>query len=185
MRMKSCKVCRIHNEIAMLLYFSPISSLIEADFITALFAHPLFCFMATTTTLHSDFNLKPAKVVEKTNHYDPHALPSFDDELSATPKLYLPPLLSSLPERYILFPQVDLDSPPIVTETRLPDIDPASLSLHKALHHFRPVTPDYASVPYSDAFSWSDLVLPLDEEREWYCVVFRSKRMLGRDDICG
>ncbi|THV05074.1 hypothetical protein K435DRAFT_816647 [Dendrothele bispora CBS 962.96] len=114
---------------------------------------------------------------------DPHRLPTFDStSLTAPtePVLYLPPLLSSLPDR---FPSVDVSSeyPPLVTETRLPDIDPASLSLHKALHRFRPLNEDYAAKPYAEAFNWSELALPLEDEREWYCVVFRSKRKAGSD----
>lgn len=109
---------------------------------------------------------------------DPHALPSFELNEHKTPVLYLPPLLSSLPAR---LPAVTLpeEHPPLVTETRLPDIDPASLSLHKALHHFKPLTPDYAEIPYGEAFNWDNLRLPEDEEREWYCVVFRSQRKAG------
>ncbi|KAH9485371.1 UPF0643 protein PB2B2.08 [Psilocybe cubensis] len=116
---------------------------------------------------------------------DPHALPNFESGPNLTaPKLYLPPLLSSLPEHLLHHqPPLDPQYPPLKTHTRLPDIDPASLSLHKALHHFKPLTTDYASVPYADAFNWSELVLPEEEEREWYCVVFRSKRKPGRDDI--
>jgi hypothetical protein len=38
------------------------------------------------------------------------------------------------------------------------------------------LTANYAVTPYADAFNWSSLQLPEDEEREWYCVVFRSKR---------
>jgi hypothetical protein len=71
------------------------------------------------------------------------------------------------------------ENPPLTTETRLPDIDPVSLSLHKALHHFRPLSSDYASTPYADAFNWHELELPIDEEREWYCVAFVSKRKDG------
>jgi hypothetical protein len=56
------------------------------------------------------------------------------------------------------------------------------LSLHKALHHFKPSSPDYAITAYDQAFNWSELRLPKDEEREWYCVVFRSKRKAGSDD---
>lgn len=111
---------------------------------------------------------------------DPHSLPSFDSFTANAPILYLPPLLSSLPEN--ILPH-DLPSlyPPVITETRLPNIDPVSLSLHKALHYFRPLSSDYANNPYSDAFNWSELVLPADEEREWYCVVFRSKRAPGSE----
>ncbi|KAJ7925291.1 hypothetical protein B0H13DRAFT_2573540 [Mycena leptocephala] len=110
---------------------------------------------------------------------DPHNVPVFDEKKSS-PVLYLPPLLSSLPAT---FPSTPLPSenPPIVTQTRLPDIDPASLSLHKALHHFKPYNGDYASTPYGEAFNWDQLVLPEHEEREWYCVVFRSKRKAGSD----
>ncbi|KAH7923722.1 hypothetical protein BV22DRAFT_1014785 [Leucogyrophana mollusca] len=114
---------------------------------------------------------------------DPHLLPTFDSNSLTKPAsavLYLPPLLSSLPQK--LPPhELPAEHPPLVTETRLPDIDPVSLSLHKALHHFHPITSDYAALPYSEAFNWSALQLPLDEEREWYCVVFRSKRKPGSD----
>lgn len=111
---------------------------------------------------------------------DPHLLPVFtpSDVISPlAPILYLPPLLSS-PPRSLAYklPLVDSLFQPLVTETRLPDIDPASLSLHKALHKFQPLTAKYAETPYEEAFNWSELSLPDEEEREWYCVVFRSKR---------
>jgi hypothetical protein len=95
--------------------------------------------------------------------------------------------LSSLPEKINIQPEEKLahaEFPPIVTETRLPNIDPASLSLHKALHRFRPLTPDYAGTPYGEAFNWEELVLPEGEERDWYCVVFRSRRKPGSDGGC-
>ncbi|KAJ7497286.1 hypothetical protein FB451DRAFT_224018 [Mycena latifolia] len=128
---------------------------------------------------------------------DLHEFPQFDEE-KLSPVLYLPPLLSSLPETFPSTP-IPLDNPPLVTQTRLPDIDPVSLSLHKALHHFKPSTENYAGqlysillvrrwsswsgsgTPYSKAFNWDQLVLPEKEEREWYCVVFRSKRKAGSD----
>ncbi|RDB16959.1 hypothetical protein Hypma_002588 [Hypsizygus marmoreus] len=112
-----------------------------------------------------------------------HDLPTFDSNSLTHPKrpvLYLPPLLSSLPDRFPSEP-VPPDHPPLVTETRLPDIDPASLSLHKALHRFKPTQADYVGTHYAQAFNWSQLVLPEDEEREWYCVAFRSKRKAGSD----
>ncbi|KAF5393533.1 hypothetical protein D9757_000559 [Collybiopsis confluens] len=116
---------------------------------------------------------------------DPHDIPTFDSRSLIEPKapiLYLPPLLSSLPaflpRSESLLPQ---ERPPLVTETRLPDIDPASLSLHRTLHRFRPLDTHYADTPYPEAFNWSELSLPEDEEREWYCVVFRSKRRAGSD----
>lgn len=111
---------------------------------------------------------------------DPHQFPTFNSTGLEEPLLYLPPLLSSLPVQYASDPEVHHND----TETRLPDIDPASLSLHKALHNFRPVTRDYTTVPYDEAFNWSQLKLPLHEEREWYCVVFRSQRKVGSDGAC-
>ncbi|KAF8234051.1 hypothetical protein L208DRAFT_1263833 [Tricholoma matsutake] len=114
---------------------------------------------------------------------DPHVIPLFNSQSLCEPEapvLYLPPLLSALPEGLPSYP-VSLEKPPVVTETRLPDIDPTSLSLHKALHHFTPVNSDYAITPYSEAFNWEKLVLPEEDAREWYCVVFRSKRRPGSD----
>jgi hypothetical protein len=112
---------------------------------------------------------------------DPHTLPSFDLAKPSAPVLYLPPLLSSLPERFPRHDATTSNNAPLITATRLPDIDPASLSLHKALHHFQPVTSEYAEVPYDQAFNWDELELPEEEEREWYCVAFRSQRKAGSD----
>ena len=115
---------------------------------------------------------------------NPHDPPTFDSRSLVDPEvpiLYLPPLLSSLPHHIPSEPTSSVEHRPLVTETRLPDIDPVSLSLHKALHHFKPLGANYATVPYAEAFNWSQLLLPLDEEREWYCVVFRSKRKAGSD----
>lgn len=72
--------------------------------------------------------------------------------------------------------------PPI--EARLPAIDSVSLSLHIALHNFHPITPDYAEAPYAEAFNWDELTLPEEEEREWYCVTFRSRRKTGSNSEC-
>ena len=127
--------------------------------------------------------------VNLTSTNDPHHLPVFDGTTLTAPSapiLYLPPLLSSLPTKYEshfpLVPPANTERPPFKnTETRLPDIDPASLSLHKALHNFRPITTEYALTPYAEAFNWDELHLPEDSEREWYCVVFRSKRKEGSD----
>ncbi|KAF9071689.1 hypothetical protein BDP27DRAFT_1382340 [Rhodocollybia butyracea] len=115
---------------------------------------------------------------------NPHDIPTFDLDSLKEPKspiLYLPPLLSSLPTNLPQSPSLPHEHAPLVTETRLPDIDPASLSLHKALHHFRPLNAHYAVTSYAEAFNWHELSLPEDEEREWYCVVFRSKRKAGSD----
>ncbi|KAI6113247.1 hypothetical protein EDD16DRAFT_1693798 [Pisolithus croceorrhizus] len=114
---------------------------------------------------------------------DPHQPPALDSESFTNPTsatLYLPPLLSSLPPG-VEVPVIQSDRPPLVTKTRLPDIDPVSLSLHKALHYFRPLSSEYASLPYAGAFNWLALDLPLEEEREWYAVAFRSKRKAGSD----
>ncbi|KAK7057200.1 hypothetical protein R3P38DRAFT_3168709 [Favolaschia claudopus] len=135
------------------------------------FAHPPH--LASYTASKSSLNLVGAE------DRDPHTVPVFDDKKSA-PVLYLPPLLSSLPANFpsTAFPS---NTPPVITETRLPNIDPASLSLHKALHYFRPSDDNYAATPYPEAFNWDELVLPEHEDREWYCVVFRSKRKPGSD----
>ena len=109
---------------------------------------------------------------------DPHAKPAFDSLEPPKPILYLPPLLSSLPAGSDHQPQ---DGKLLQTETRLPSIDPVSLSLHKALHKFTPLDAEYANQMYSEAFNWSNLQLPLHEQREWYCVVFRSLRKAGSD----
>lgn len=112
---------------------------------------------------------------------DPHNLPTFSaNGEPTTPILYLPPLLSSLPH-VLKPPKIDPKLAPITTDTRLPDIDPASLSLHKALHYFRPLSNAYADLPYADGFNWRELELPEEEEREWYIVAFRSKRRDGSD----
>ena len=117
---------------------------------------------------------------------NPHDLPIFDKDSLTNPSepiLYLPPFLSSLPPTY-----VDSTSPastgrvPKVTEAHLPDIDGPSLALHKALHNFTPITEDYASTSYAEAFNWDDLDLPEEDEHEWYCVAFRSVRKLGSEN---
>lgn len=114
---------------------------------------------------------------------DPHEKPEFTTTSLTQPTepvLYLPPLISKLPPAHEAAP-IPKEYPPMYTDTRLPDIDPVSLSLHKALHYFKPRNDKYASTPYGIAFNWADLVLPLDEEREWYVVAFRSTRKEGSD----
>jgi len=131
-----------------------------------------------------NFPLDDAQVVDGPRERDPHVVPKFTSESLSQPSstvLYLPPLLSSLPQDLCVPPVSVLGRPPLVTETRLPEIDPVSLSLHKALHHFRPLSDDYADLPYALAFNWSTLELPEDEEREWYAVVFRSRRKKDSD----
>jgi hypothetical protein len=126
----------------------------------------------------------PDRALSPASTQDPHALPVFDSRSLNSPDapvLYLPPLLSSLPKTFPPRPTAPSEHAPLVTETRLPDIDPVSLSLHKALHRFQPLNAEYAVAPYARAFNWGDLELPEEEEREWYCVVFRSKRKAGSD----
>jgi len=117
-----------------------------------------------------------------------HDLPDFEAADPTRPILYLPPLLSKLPQKYDKIdegdhtPHYDLTEPgPLQTETHLPSIDPASLSLHRALHKFKPVDDKYAGTPYGVSFNWAQLELPDDEERDWYCVAFRSRRKPGSD----
>ncbi|WVQ99222.1 hypothetical protein IAU59_006354 [Kwoniella sp. CBS 9459] len=109
-----------------------------------------------------------------------HSLPVASDDISTDPILYLPPLLSPLPESHPSAREHErlnrAKDALINFETRLPDIDPASLALHQALHHFKPLGEDYASTDYDQAFNWASLTLPKSVSREWYCVVFRSRR---------
>ncbi|KZS98353.1 hypothetical protein SISNIDRAFT_403998 [Sistotremastrum niveocremeum HHB9708] len=122
-----------------------------------------------------------ARLIIPDKSFNPHSIPAFaSDDDDQRPIIYLPPLLSSLPPKY---PKHGLTSAhtPLHTDTHLPDIDPVSLSLHRALHHFRPLNDNYASVPYATAFNWSELELPLEDEREWYIVAFRSARRHGSD----
>jgi hypothetical protein len=113
-----------------------------------------------------------------------HNPPAFDESHGEEEILYLPPLLSSLPHSHLNASeddQKDEKNVPLRTETHLPSIDPVSLSLHRALHKFKPIDTYYASEPYGEAFNWADLDLPIEEEREWYCVAFRSRRRTGSD----
>jgi len=138
-------------------------------------------------------------VIPSESHHNPSFLTDGGIDLTST-ALYLPPLLSSLYVNVLGLampiqkfhgcyrpysclethnePSRNIPPSCMFTEARLPDIDSASLSLHKALHRFRPVTPDYATTPYVQAFNWDELHLPIDEEHEWYCVSFRSTRKL-------
>ena len=117
---------------------------------------------------------------------DPHDIPIFDKETLTNPGkpiFYLPPFLSSLPHT-LSSPKPTSSSRrvPKATVAHLPDIDPPSLSLHKALHKFTPITENYAAVPYAEAFNWDELDLPEEDEHEWYCVAFRSLRKRGSEN---
>lgn len=97
--------------------------------------------------------------------------------------IHLPPLLSLLPLKYAgrkeesslsnlnkldIPTTFDFDRPTVgFTSSRLAQVDDASVALHDALYAFKPVTKDYALVPYESAFNWDELVLPLQVEREW------------------
>lgn len=101
--------------------------------------------------------------LERSSH---HRLPSSSSSTSPSvphtaPILYLPPLLSPLPTA-IAANHKHLHAPTheelATFNTRLPNIDPASLDLHQALHHFQPVDEHYAQRPYDQAFNWDQLV---------------------------
>jgi hypothetical protein len=95
---------------------------------------------------------------------NPHEIPSVEGSFNRSePTFYLPPLLSSLHNASTTAATTESSSP------RLPkgSVDPASLSLHKALHGFHPLSTDYAEVPYGHAFNWDDLKLDVELEREW------------------
>lgn len=149
----------------------------HAELICSELQHPPHIGLVTDSTEHDYDDLGVGLVVER----DPRELPTFDSKSLTNPPstvLYLPPLLSSLPHELGV---LTLEQQPMLSENRLPDIDPVSISLHKALHNFHPATPYYAETPYEEAFNWTELELPEDEEREWYCVAFRSKRLPGSD----
>jgi hypothetical protein len=117
---------------------------------------------------------------------DPHVIPVFNDETLTNPGepiLYLPPFLSSLPQTLSSpNPTSSSGRVPKGTVAHLPDIDHPSLSLHKALHKFTPITENYAAVSYAEAFNWDELDLPEEDEHEWYCVAFRSLRRRGSEN---
>lgn len=116
-----------------------------------------------------------------------HLPPPVTDAANGIPTqsvLYLPPLLSPLPPdvRHRHAAKELSDAVLANFETRLPHIDPASLALHEALHHFQPRA-HYARVPYDEAFNWDRLLLPYETDREWYCVVFRSLRRPSSESL--
>lgn len=114
-----------------------------------------------------------------------HHLPAADT-IPSDPILYLPPLLSPLPA-HLAHKHHDGPTEEELSsfDTHLPDIDPASLALHQALHHFAPVDNHYAARPYHTAFNWKAVGehMDVDVEREWYCVVFRSRRNKGSESL--
>lgn len=118
----------------------------------------------------------------------PDELARLWNEQTSSSVLYIPPLLSRLPHSTPA-PSSSITSLPDTsvswTDTHLPSIDPASLRLHAALRHLRPLTNAYAFVPYAAAFNWAalDLGLGPDSAREWYVVAFRSRRSPAADPV--
>lgn len=137
---------------------------------------------ATATSDNLDASDSPNPPCSKRDPYD---APDFSgSKPQSSPVIFLPPLLSSLPHGLSHTPAPAPDQQPLTTETHLPDIDPASLSLHRALHYFSPVSPHYATQPYAESFNWDSLKLPEEHEREWYVVAFKSVRKPGSDSEC-
>ena len=142
---------------------------------------------SSTPSSSSLVSTPASSIIELPNQVprNPHDIPVFDKETLTNPGepiLYLPPFLSSLP--HTLSPPKSTFSNgriPKATEAHLPDIDSPSLSLHKALHKFTPITDNYAAVSYAEAFNWDELDLPEEDEHEWYGVTFRSLRKRGSE----
>jgi hypothetical protein len=132
----------------------------------------------------SSTSLSSLATSPKHEKHDVHQLPEFTAESLANPSepiLYLPPLISSLPTTHLEHAVPLVPQGPLATEVRLPEIDEASLALHKTLHKFKPITAEYAHESYAEAFNWDELELPADIEKEWYLVAFRSFRKPGSD----
>jgi len=88
-----------------------------------------------------------------------HHLPPVTASIPSDPILYLPPLLSPLPHEHKNHHHTGPTEEELSNfNTRLPDIDPASLVLHQALHRFSPIDDQYAKRKYSTAFNWDQLV---------------------------
>jgi hypothetical protein len=133
----------------------------------------------TALSLPSSPGFSPDSPLHRHSIEAHHSLPPVSAEsIPDDPILYLPPLLSPLPHAHQEAHKPHRPSEEELSDfnTRLPDIDPASLVLHQALHNFSPIDDQYAKRRYDRAFNWDDLSLPIEVEREWYCVVFRSRR---------
>jgi hypothetical protein len=86
-----------------------------------------------------------------------------------------------VPRPTVLFPPLSLPTP-----SPHQSIDAASASLLSSLiSSFEITSPDGKphSRPYFQAFSFSQLRLPRDTQREWYCVFFRSTKRLEGDRV--
>ncbi|GJE94497.1 hypothetical protein PsYK624_106670 [Phanerochaete sordida] len=130
----------------------------------------------------SPVNLSLPSLAESHDYqYNPHYLlcPRHKERAQHMPTLYLPPLLSlSLDE--LCIPEPTSSFRPYTTYQ--PDLAAATLALHRALHHFRPITEQHADMPFDEAFNWDELSLPEDTEREWFAVVTHSKAKSGTTD---
>jgi hypothetical protein len=149
----------------------------ESSPLTSLASSPTLSFVSSPASSISELVLKDLP-------HDPHDPPFLGKEAPVhfdQPILYLPPLISSLPCSFPNHTHASTDRVPKTTEARLPDIDAASHSLHRALHNFCPLTENYAATTYAEAFNWDELDLPEEDEHDWYCVAFRSIRKPGSD----
>jgi len=149
----------------------------ESSPLTSLASSPALSFVSSPASSTSELVLKDLP-------HDPHDPPFVGKDAPIhfdQPILYLPPLISSLPCSFPNHTHTSTDRVPKTTEARLPDIDAASLSLHRALHNFCPLTENYAATTYAEAFNWDELDLPEEDEHDWYCVAFRSIRKPGSE----
>ena len=60
-------------------------------------------------------------------------------------------------------------------------VDEASKLLSMELSKFKHITENYANEKYEDSFNWNELELPEYIEKDFYAVVFRSKRRQDND----
>ena len=100
---------------------------------------------------------------------------------SPSPRLYLPPPASSPSARYEEIPEPTSSYLPFRIETFSSEVAAMTMELHKALHRFRPVSDQYASMPFNEAFNWEELELPEEIERDWFAVVIQSKQRDGNN----
>lgn len=114
----------------------------------------------TALSLPSSPPLSPGGLTHRASINAHHHLPPVSSSIPEDPILYLPPLLSPLPDHARHEHRHDGPSEEELSnfDTRLPDIDPASLVLHQALHQFHPIDEQYAKRKYSKAFNWEELV---------------------------
>jgi hypothetical protein len=121
-------------------------------------------FSKTTHLISSSLSPPPHTASNQSETFQAHhhLPPATSTLIPKDPILYLPPLLSPLPQHVA---RIKKDGPSYEEmaefATRLPDIDPGSLALHQGLHHFKPLRDTYASEAYPDVFNWAELVCPI------------------------